>query len=342
MKAALLGMPEAGKSTLFTLLTGRAVPPSRKETEALEGKAPVRDERVDVMSRIVQPERKKYAETEFVLCPDVSAGSEKREWLEAAKKCDLLCMVVRAFLDPSVYHPDGSVSPERDKGHLAMELLLADLEITDKRLERIEKEKRSGQTPAQALEESALLKCKKALEKEQVLLQAGLDEKEIVALRTLELVTLKPVVWVWNVDEKDVREDAVNPITIACQIEKEIMELQDAAERQAYLKDLGLASSGVDRTNRAVYDTLGLMSFYTSGKDEVRAWTVRKGSVAPVAAGKIHTDIQRGFIRVEIMKYDDLVELGSEAAVKQSGRLETKGKDYVIQDGDICHFLFNV
>jgi hypothetical protein len=165
---------------------------------------------------------------------------------------------------------------------------------------------------------------------------------ELASVRSLGLMCLKPFLWVYNVDEADVHEDGHDPVTIACLIEKEIMEIQDPAERQAYLDDMGLKSSGVDRMSRAVYDALGLMSFYTMGKDEVRAWTVAKGATAPEAAGKIHTDMQRGFIRAEIIKFNDLVEAGSEAEVKSRGKLDLKGKDYVMQDGDICSFLFNV
>jgi ribosome-binding ATPase YchF (GTP1/OBG family) len=152
---------------------------------------------------------------------------------------------------------------------------------------------------------------------------------------------MKPILWAWNVDEGDVK-DGGTPFTIACKIEQEIMEIEQPEERAAYLKEIGLFSSGVDRVNAAAYDALGLMSFYTMGPDEVRAWTVRKGSLAPTAAGKIHSDIERGFIRAEVVKYDDLVALGSENAVKLAGKALVKGKDYIIADGDICNFRFNV
>lgn len=342
MRVALLGLPQAGKKTLFSLLAGRTVPPGRKETEAVEGTVPVRDTRVDAIAAICKPEKKKYAETIFVLCPDISTGDNKRPWLESARKCDLLCMLVRSFASANVYHPFQSVDPARDRAHLATELLLADLELIDNRLARMAKEKRGGQAPVQALEEKTLGKCREAIEKEKMPRDLPFDSHELDTIKSLGLLTLKPVLWACNVDEKDLREDAMDPVTIACQIEKEIMDVDDAQERMAFLKELGLSSSGVDRLNRAAYNAMGLMSFYTMGEDEVRAWTIRKGSTAPVAAGKVHTDMERGFIRVEIVKYDDLVAAGSEAAVKQQGKLELKGKDYVVQDGDICHFLFNV
>ena len=340
MNVALLGLPASGKKTLFTLLTGRGLVHGRKDNETIEGQAPVRDPRVSAIAGICKPERVKYAETTFLLCPDVISAAH-REWTDSARRSDLLCLVVRAFRDPSVYHTAGSVDPERDHSELQSELILADLEIVEKRLERIGKEKRGGQTAPQAQEEHALAKCRVALETGKAVVDAGLDDQELAAVRTLGLLTQKPLLWAWNVDEGEVR-DGGTPFTIACKIEQEIMEIQDPEERVVYLKEIGLSSSGVDRMNAAAYDALGLMSFYTMGPDEVRAWTIRKGSPAPTAAGKIHSDIERGFIRVEIIKYDDLLALGSENAVKLAGKSMVKGKDYVIADGDICNFRFNV
>jgi hypothetical protein len=342
MKIALLGFPQAGKRTLFSLLTGRAVPPGMKETDSLDGAAPVRDPRVDAISAMLQPEKTKYAETTFVYCSDIKEGDAKRGWLEPARRCDLLCMVVRAFASTSVYHPKGSVDAARDRSSLQTEILLADFELVEKRLERIVKEKRGGQTPVQIMEEKTLTRCKETLESDKALFGLKFTEQELASIRTLGLLTLKPIIWTYNVDEDAVKEDGMDPMTVSCRIEQEIMGMEDDAERKAYLKELGLASTGVDRMNRAAYDALGLMSFYTMGKDEVRAWTIKKGSTAPQAAGKIHTDMERGFIRAEVIKYDNLMEAGSEAAVKERGQVETKGKDYVIQDGDICSILFNV
>jgi ribosome-binding ATPase len=342
VKIALLGFPQAGKKTLFSLLTGRSVPAGMKDTESLDGNASVRDSRVDSIAAIVKPEKTKYAETTFVYCSDIREGDAKRGWLESARRCELLCMVVRAFSSTSVYHAKGSVDPARDQSSLQTELLLADFELVEKRLERIGKEKRGGQTPVQITEEKTLVKCKEWLESDKMLLSVGLGEQELASVRSLGLLTLKPLIWTYNVDEDAVKEDATNPVTVSCKIEQEIMGIDNDEERNAYLKELGLSSSGIDRMNRAAYDALGLMSFYTMGEDEVRAWSIRKGSTAPQAAGKIHTDIERGFIRVEIIKYDDLVAAGSESAVKERGKVETKGKDYVIQDGDICCYLFNV
>ena len=170
-----------------------------------------------------------------------------------------------------------------------------------------------------------------------------MEDHEYEAVKSLDLLTFKPTLAVHNVSEEDVASDAGSrAVNVSCLLEREIMAIDDPAERTEYLSTYGLAESGLDRVNAAAYEALGLMSFYTVGPDEVRAWTIRKGSVAPVSGGKIHTDIERGFIRVEIMKYDDFVQLGSEKAVKDAGKTETRGRDYVIEDGDICHFLFNV
>lgn len=349
MRVALLGLPQSGKRTLFTLLTGRAIPPGHSETEPLEGIAPIKDPRVGVLAELTRPEKTTYAENIVALCPDIKQGSDKREWFDAARRCDLLCVVVRDFTSEDVYHPAGSVNAARDRANLAAEFLITDLILVETRLQRIAKEQRSGQTSAQALEQKALLKCKDALEKEKGVREAGLEPHEMALIRSLDFLTLKPILWVYNVDEArlgsetlrhDGEKDGV--FVVSCRIEQEVMSLSDNAERLAFMKDLGLNSLGPDRLNSAAYDAMGLMSFYTIGPDEARAWTIRKGTLAPAAAGKVHTDIERGFIRAEVMKYDDLVALGSEKAVKEAGKAQLKGKDYIVEDGDICHFRFNV
>lgn len=345
MKIALLGLPQSGKKTLFSLLTGRDVPEHRVEGESLEGVAPIRDPRVDVLTDIARPEKTRYAENKVVLCPDMSEGSGKREWLDAARRCDLLCLVVRDFASDSVYHPAGSVDADRDRRALETELLLADLELIEKRLERLTKEQKGGRTPGQIKEEEVLLKCRDVVENEKGVNTLGLGEEDLAAIRSLNLVTLMPILWILNVDEDrlaNAAEEREGVFLISAQIEKEIMGIEDPEERAEYLAALGLQSAGLDRLNAAAYDALGLMSFYTMGKDEVRAWTIRKGTPAPAAGGKIHSDIERGFIRVEVIKYDDLVAAGSEVAAKNQGKAMLKGKDYVMEDGDICHFRFNV
>ena len=344
MKIALLGLPRAGKKTLFTLLTGRSVPESRKPGDVIEGVAAIRDPRVDRLADICLPQKTVYAENHFVLCPDVEAGGAAgRHWLDAARRCDLLCLVLRAFDSAEVYHPRGSVDPERDRRDLEAELLLADMEIAEKRLTRLEKEARAGLTAEQKAEQQALARCMEALEANRPVRDVALDPGEDAAVRSLSLVTARPVLPAFNVSESyAAAERGAGTLTISAAIEEEVSEIEDPEERREFLASLGLASAGVDRMNAAAYDALGLMSFYTVGKDECRAWTIRKGSPAPVAGGKIHSDIERGFIRVEVVKFDDLVAAGSEKAAKEAGKLLVKGKDYVIEDGDVCHFLFNV
>ncbi len=343
MKIAILGLAQTGKKTLFTLLTGREVPPTRKPGEALEGIASIQDSRVDTLSDLYQPKKTVYAENQFVLCPDISEGATSRQWMDPARRCDLLCILIRSFDSPDVFHPAGSVDPERDRAMIESELLLADMQLVDTRLQRLAKEKKGGQTNEQKLEESILQRFNAALEEEQFLSSVTLEPQEEQVIKSLDLVTRTPIMYAYNVSEDEIGKDfGPGALTISCEIEKEISTIDDAAERQEFMEDLGISQPSLERINAALYDALGLMSFYTSGKDECRAWTIRKGSPAPVAGGKIHSDIERGFIRVEVMKYDDLIALGSEQAVKQAGKMQLNGKDYVIEDGDICHFLFNV
>ena len=342
MKIGIIGLPAAGKRTLFRLLTGRDVPDARRPDETVEGAAPIADKRVDRLAEIFEPQKTVYAENQFTLCPDLAPGEQKRLWLDAAKRCDLLCPVLRAFASPQVYHPEGSVDAMRDRAIIESELILADMELVDTRLIRIEKEKRSGTTPERELEEHVLRKCMACLEGEAALSTLAMSEQEEAAVRSLGLVTRRPQLWIYNVDETELANEWPDGLAVACQLEGEIMAMESEEERHEFLESLGLAHPGVDRVNQALYDALGLMSFYTVGKDEVRAWTIRKGSPAPLAGGKIHSDIERGFIRVEVIAYDDLVSAGSEKAAKDAGKMQLKGKDYVVEDGMICHFLFNV
>jgi GTP-binding protein YchF len=308
----------------------------------VEGVATIRDPRVDALAEICKPQRKVYAENRTVLCPDADLTSASREWLAAARRCDLLCLVVRGFVSDQVYHPSGSVDAARDAAALRSELLLADMERVEKRLLRLDKERAQGLTPEQKAEEEGLRLALEGLEREERVADIGLPEHLLAAVRGHELFTLKPWLEIRNVSESDLGEGpGPGILVVSAQIEKEVMELDDS-EREDFLQSIGVEASGLDRVNQAAYAALGLMSFYTIGPDEARAWTIRRGSSAPVAGGKIHTDIARGFIRVEIIKYDDLVAAGSEKAAKERGKTQTKGRDYVIEDGDICHFLFNV
>ncbi len=343
MKIAILGLAQTGKKTLFTLLTGREVPPTRKPEDAIEGIAPIHDKRVDALVDLYNPKKTTYAENQFVLCPDITEGSATRQWMDPARRCDLLCILIRAFDSPNVFHPAGSVDAERDRAQIEGELLLADMALVETRLQRIEKEKKGGQSAEQKLEEVILHRFNAALEEEKFLSSVELDEHEEKVVRSLDLVTRTPILYAYNISEDHIgQEFGEGTFSISCAIEAEIAAMEEEEERAEFMEALGISEPSLDRINAALYDALGLMSFYTSGEDECRAWTIRKGSSAPVAGGKIHSDIERGFIRVEVMKFDDLMAAGSEQAIKAAGKMQQMGKDYIIEDGDICHFLFNV
>ncbi|MFO7869899.1 MAG: DUF933 domain-containing protein [Kiritimatiellia bacterium] len=341
MRIAVLGYEQAGKRTLFSLLTGRNAPASMREDEAIEGMAAIRDDRVETLAGIRRPERTRYAEMPCVLCPPVREGGP-RHWLEPARRCDLLAVIVRGFTSEAVYHPSGTVDAGRDRRSLSEELILADMELVEKRLQRIEKEKRHGQTDTQKTEQQVLSKCLNALESEKRLEVLELTPSEQASVRSLGFLSLKPVLWIINVDENAVTDALGNPLSISCEIEKEIAEIDDPASRKAFLGDLGISTPGMERVGRAAVRAAGLVTFFTIGEDEVKSWTVTRGASAPEAAGKIHSDMQRGFIRVEVIKFDDLVAAGSESAAKEQGKSSLKGKDYVVEEGDICHFRFNV
>ena len=343
MNISLIGLPQSGKRTLFSLLTGREVP-SGQLSEPLEGIAAVRDPRVDSIARIEKPEKITYAETLIKLCTDIDPGSGNSSWIDTARLSDLLCIVIREFSSEEVYHTDGSVDADRDRQNIEAELLIADLSLTESRLERIARDrKRLKLTHDQQMEEKTVIKFHNALNENIILNSLTLNDEEIASVRSLNFLTLKPILWCLNVDEDKMTEDGnENIFQVSALIEKEIMAIENPDERSAFLNDLGLSESGVIRLNSAAYDLLGLMSFYTMGEDEARAWTIKKGTMAPEAGGKIHTDIERGFIRVEVIKYDDLMAEGSEQAVKAAGKSLLKGKDYLLEDGDICNFRFNV
>ena len=343
MKIAILGLPQSGKRTLFSLLTDRETITGQL-SEPIEGIAPVRDPRVDQIAEIEKPEKITYAETGIKLCPDIDPKSGSSSWIMPAKLSDLLCILIRDFSSEEVYHPSGSINAERDRNNIETELLIADLSLIEKRFERIAKDrKKSKPTYVQLLGESTIRKFQTALEDNLFLNSLELNVEEYASVSSLNFLTLKPILWCLNVDEDNlVKDNDDNIFRVSALVEKEIASISEPAERSAFLNDLGLSESGVNRLNSIAYDLLGLMSFYTMGEDEARAWAIKKNTLAPVAGGKIHTDIERGFIRVEVIKFDDLLEAGSEKAVKASGKALLKGKDYIIEDGDICNFRFNV
>ena len=344
MKLGLVGYPQVGKKTLFRLLTGR-------ETRAALGLAPVYDARLEHLVALYKPQKRTPATIEIVLLPDLEEDSQKNaEALNCLEEVDAVCHLVRCFCDDSVYHLSGSVDPARDIARLTEDLQFADMIFIDKRLERIEREQK-GQKVENA-EKGLLERMQTHLEADRPLSEFDFDSDEEKLVASYPLLTRKAVVNILNTSEDDLQgpldslrnQFTTNPfawIAVSAKIEEELAELT-AEERGVFLADLGLPETALGRLTRLCYETLGLISFFTVGEDEVRAWTVRNGSLAPTAGRAIHTDIERGFIRAEIMHYDDLAELGGEQQVKAAGRLQQKGRDYEVNDGDIIHFLFKV
>ncbi|MCH2665915.1 YchF family ATPase [bacterium] len=352
MKLGLVGLPKVGKKTLFELLTGQSPGMDRP----LPGLADVRDERFEKLVEMYSPKKRTPAQIDFVMLPDLDTQAERnRELFQHLERVDVICYVARVFKDDTVFHVEGDVSAERDINTFSEELQLGDLIFIEKRLERIEKETGRKIDPAVAEKERDLLtRMKDHLEEGSPLVSFGLEEEDERIIGSYPFLTRKPVVVVMNVGEGELADDptiagltdqyeqkAYRWISISAQVEQEISQLDDE-ERAAFLDDLGIASPAIDRLTLLCYETLGLISFFTVGEDEVRAWTIRNGSKAPQAGRAIHKDIERGFIRSEVMGYSDLVLLGSEQKVKEAGKLTQKGKDHVVEDGEIHHFLFKV
>jgi hypothetical protein len=354
MKLGLVGLPQVGKRTLFHLLTGKEANVDGKKGGTL-GLAKVRDSRFDRLVDIYSPRQKTPAQIEFILLPDMDTqASRNEETLRGLEHADVICHLVRAFQDDTIFHVHGEVEPRRDIRLFNEELQLNDLLFIEKRLERLEKEQKKKDAQKAALEADLMTRMKSHLENGRFLREFSLTEAEEKLIAGYPLLTRKAIIIVLNVGEEDVsRQDAFNSlkeefsaqgfewITVSAKIEQELSQL-DTAERQVFLDELHLDQPALDRLTLLCYNTLGLISFFTVGPDEVRAWTNRQGSLAPQAAGVIHSDFERGFIRAEVMKYQDLIKLGSEQKVKEVGKYMQKGRDYVVEDGDIISFLFNV
>jgi ribosome-binding ATPase len=355
MKLGLVGFPQVGKRTLFRLLTGQQATLDTRKGTAL-GLAKVRDVRFDRLVEIYAPRQKTPAYFEFVLLPDLDKQASRNEPIfQALDKVDVICHLVRTFKDGTVFHIEGSVNPQRDVQMFNEELQLNDLLFIEKRLERLEKEqnkKKDGQKAG--IETDLLLRMKSHLDKGTSLRSFVLSGDEEKLIASYPFLTRKTVILILNVDEDELKdqdlilrlkehfpEQDFEWIAVSAKIEEEL-SLLDPAEREAFLKELHLDQPALDRLTLLCYNTLGLISFFTVGPDEVRAWTNRQGTLAPQAAGVIHSDIERGFIRAEVMKYQDLISLGGEQKVREVGRLMQKGRDYMVEDGDIINFLFNV
>ncbi len=356
MKVGLLGLPQAGKKTLLRLLTGVDASSTPPVNGSVPGTCPVRDPRMDRLVALYHPKQVTPARIEFLLLPDLTKDSAKnQELFKALQLVDVVALVVRAFADDRVFHLHGSVDPLRDAAAAQAELVLSDLLFVEKRLERIAQESRKFGRTDRVRDQALMTKLQAHLEAEHPLRTLALDADERRLLSGAALLTPKPLLIILNVGEDDVASPAamqavaarwgaqhVHAVSVSAKIEEELAQLDQPSERDAFLASLGLGESAIDRLSRVAYAALGLISYFTVGEDEVRAWTVRRGAAAPEAGGVIHSDIERGFIRAEQMRYEDLVALGSEAAVASAGKANLKGKDYVVEDGDILSFRFNV
>lgn len=357
MKIGIVGMPLTGKTTLFNLLTGQ-----HKETSTYSSKgtknigiATVYDQRIEYLSSLYHPKKSTYAAIEFVdiggIAPELPT-KEKVEIFNLIQDAEALLFVIRLFEDPTV---SGEKDPIAQVENLRYELLLRDLEVVENRLERLKKSKKKL-TREELAEMEILEKCNQGLSDEQFLSNLKFTEDEIKKISGFSFYTLKPIVIAQNLGEEQfraksypqkeklvqvVREGNMASLNICGKMEMEISQLEPD-ERQIFLEDLELKESGIERLSRVCYKHLGLISFFTVGEDEVKAWTIKKGIVAKKAAGKVHSDIERGFIRAEIARYQDLVTLGSMHAIKEKGLLKIEGKDAIIEDGDIINFRFNI
>lgn len=364
LKCGIVGLPNVGKSTLFNCLSNAKAQAANFPFCTIEpnvGVITVPDERLNKLAELVKPQAIQPTTVEIVDIAGLVKGASKGEglgnkFLANIRECNAILHVLRCFDDPNVVHVDGSVNPVRDKEIIDTELQLKDLEAVDAKMKKFEKQAKTGNDKDAVKTYSACTKLKETLESGKSARACALDESELPFIQDLHLLTLKPVMYVCNVDEasaktgnkyvdavkESVKDENADILVITAQMESEIAALETYEEKQMFLADMGLDEPGVNKLIKHAYHLLNLQTYFTAGVKEVRAWTIDKGFKAPQAAGVIHTDFEKGFIRAEVMSYNDFVHYGSEAACRDAGKLRVEGKEYVVADGDVMHFRFNV
>lgn len=364
MKIGIIGLPLTGKTTLFNLLTNSEIEVaefSQGKIEANQGTAMVPDERIHFLSDLNNAKKKSFAIIELIDIPGLEKGASEgkgvgNQFLENIRKTDTLVHVIRTFENENIMHPSGEINPIDDIDTINMELLFADLQVIENRIEKIEDTRKNKVTKEQIEELEVLKKCKEGLENGLLLNKIDFSKREEEVLKTFSFLSERPMILVVNIDEDQLisgeypgkedlekySKDTNTPVIEICaKVEQEISQL-NPEDKELFMEDLGIEESGIDRLSKTAYDYLGLISFLTAGEKQVKAWTIKKDTPAPQAAGKIHTDIEKGFIRAEICRFKDIKEHGSMSKCKELGLVTLEGKEYIVQDGDIIDFRFNV